>query len=209
MSAGPFAGLPFTVPAKYQGYILLASQQSGIPANVLAAQIQQESGFDPTAVSSTGAEGIAQFEPDTAASNGVNPHDTWSSISGMAKLDAEYQKEFGSLDLALAAYNAGPGAVQNAGNAVPQNNQTPDYVANILKMAGISPGSGGSGTGSGSGSDAFGATESVLANINSPEFWKRVGKGAAAAGIIGVGIWFLVEKQPGSLKPARELVNIK
>lgn len=214
LSGNPFSGLPFSVPGQYQGEILMASQRWGIPANVLAAQLEQESGFDKNAQSSAGAEGIAQFEPGTAAQFGLNPWDPFASIDDMAKLDAQYVRQFGSIDLALAAYNAGPGAVQSAGNQVPAIPQTQQYVNSILEKASLAgpTGSTGSFAGTDTGQSAPGdlsASTSLLGNIVDPEFWKRVGKGAAGAGIVGVGVYFLVSKQPGGFKPIKEIVNAK
>jgi Transglycosylase SLT domain len=207
-----FGGLPFTVPVKYQGFILMASQRWGIPPNVLASQIKQESDFQENVTSSTGAEGIAQFEPGTAASEGVNPWDPASAIDGMAKLDASYVKEFGSIDLALAAYNAGPDAVRRAGNQIPSIAQTENYVRAILSaasQAGPTGATDATGTPPPDTSGAFSGVETLLGNVVNPDFWKRVGKGAAAGGIVIVGVYFLMEKKPGSLKPVKELVNVK
>jgi hypothetical protein len=202
----PFAGLPFQVPAIYQGYILMASQRWGIPANVLAAQLNQESGFNPDATSSAGAEGIAQFEPGTAQSEGVNPWEPSSAIDGMAKLDAQYVQEFGSIDLALAAYNAGPGQIHDG--QIPAIPQTQAYVSRILQMAGEA-GPTGATTEPSSGSGSTASLSTLLTNLDDPTFWKRIGKGAVAAGIVGVGAYFLLEKEPGSMKPVRDLVNMK
>jgi hypothetical protein len=207
--ADPFAGLPFSVPVQYQGIIEMASQSSGIPATVLASQIQAESGFNPNATSSAGAEGIAQFEPATAADNGVNPWDPNSAIPGMAHLDSQYLAQFGSLDLALAAYNAGPGAVTNAGNQIPAIPETQKYVSSILQNAGL-PGP--TGTVPNPADNTTGASTSsilsLLGSVDSPDFWKRIGKGAIGAGLLAGGLFFLVSKQPGTMKPVRELVNI-
>lgn len=209
--ASPFAGLPFSVPPQYQPFVLMSSARWGIPANVLASQIQQESGYDPTATSSAGAEGIAQFEPGTAASLGVNPWNPASAIDGMARLDAQYVRQFGSIDLALAAYNAGPGSIVNG--QIPQNGQTPAYVSKILQMAsqagptGASVTSGLSGTDTGGSS--FPAVGSLLSNLDSSSFWGRIGKGAIAGAVILGGVYFMMEKRPGSFAPVKELVNVK
>lgn len=132
------------VPAQYQGLFQKAAAQYGVPYDMLIAQGNQESGFNPDARSSAGAEGIMQFMPGTAASNDVNPWDPQSAIDGAAKLMSEYYKQFGSWALALAAYNAGPGAVEQAGNAVPNNPQTQQYVKDIMAnsqgTAGQAPG---------------------------------------------------------------------
>jgi cell wall-associated NlpC family hydrolase len=110
-----------------------AATQSGVSASLLAAVAAQESGFDPSAVSSAGAEGIMQLMPGTAASLGVDPFDPAQAISGAAQLLAGYLQAYGgSLPLALAAYNAGPGAVARYGG-VPPYPQTQAYVTDILQ----------------------------------------------------------------------------
>lgn len=209
MTASPFAGLPFTVPATYQGLILLASQRWGVPANVLAAQLHQESGFNENAQSSAGAEGIAQFEPTTAANLGVDPWSPSSAIDGMARLDAQYVRQFGSIDLALAAYNAGPGSIVNG--TIPNIPETQDYVNSILTAAGQAGPTGSTGDPSNpvSSPSTFGEVGTLFSNLLSGTFWTRIGKGALAAGVVGVGVYFLVEKQPGTMKPVRDLVNVK
>lgn len=93
-----------------------------------------ESGFDPSAVSPAGAQGIAQFIPSTAASYGLtDPFDAEAAINAQAHLMSDLMKEFGSPALALAAYNAGPGAVEACG-CVPAYPETTAYVARILAL---------------------------------------------------------------------------
>lgn len=95
-----------------------AAVNAGIDPNLFERQIQQESGFNPNAVSPAGAIGIAQFMPATASSMGVNPWDPVSSLYGAANLMAQLKNQFGgNYAMALAGYNAGPGAVQYAINA--------------------------------------------------------------------------------------------
>jgi hypothetical protein len=196
----PAATLTVPVPAQYQQLVISAATQYGVPVNILAAQIQQESGFDPNATSSAGAEGIAQFEPATAASNGVNPWDPNSAIPGMARLDASYAKTFGSWELALAAYNAGPGAVESAGNAIPNITQTQDYVSSIMSAAGgsgsdpvpsgtVEPTSATSTAASAIG--GFSGIFHVFSTIGSGSFWTRIGKGLLGAVIIVFGLVYL------------------
>ena len=102
----------------HQHFVTLATQGAlnvGLSPNVFVRQINQESSFNPSAVSSAGALGIAQFEPGTAASLGVNPWDPVQSLQGASRLMASYVRQFGGdIAKALAAYNAGPGAVQRA-----------------------------------------------------------------------------------------------
>ncbi len=106
------------VPVASQNYYVGLAQQdaynSGIPANLFVRQIYQESGFRVNAYSGAGAIGIAQFEPATAASLGINPYNPVQSLSGAARLMASYYYHYGSYAMALAAYNAGPGAMNYA-----------------------------------------------------------------------------------------------
>jgi cell wall-associated NlpC family hydrolase len=124
------------VPADLVPLFQSASAQSGVPASLLAAVAKQESGYDPSAVSSAGAEGIMQLMPSTASGLGVNAYDPAQAIDGAAQLLGGYLKNYnGSVALALAAYNAGPGAVAQYGG-VPPYAQTTSYVSNILGMLG-------------------------------------------------------------------------
>lgn len=133
--------VPAFVPARYRKAILAASLRTGVPATLLAAQLESESNFDPTAVSPAGALGIAQFMPSTAASRGLaDPFDPFASIRAQAELMAELIREFGSARLALAAYNAGPGVVGECG-CVPPFAETIAYVARVLALAGGASGS--------------------------------------------------------------------
>lgn len=113
-----------------------ASQTYNIPTIILSALLKQESGFSPSAVSPVGAVGIAQFMPATAKAMGVNPNDPTSAIMGAARyLNNSYQK-YGKMDLALAAYNAGDGAVSMYGNKIPPYKETQNYVKSIMALAG-------------------------------------------------------------------------
>lgn len=125
------------VPAQYVSTIESAAAANGIPFELLAALLSQESGFNPAAVSAAGAQGIAQFMPSTAAGMGINSSDPTQSIDAAAKLIASYASNFGSYANALAAYNAGPAAVVKY-SGVPPYPETQAYVRNILSMAGLS-----------------------------------------------------------------------
>ncbi len=116
--------------ATLDGIFAAASRHSGVPANVLAAVASVESGDDPNAVSASGAEGIMQLMPSTSASLGVDPMDPTQAVEGAARLLASGLKEFGSLDLALAAYNAGSGAVRRHGGNPPYA-ETTAYVRKV------------------------------------------------------------------------------
>jgi soluble lytic murein transglycosylase-like protein len=95
-----------------------------------------ESNFNPYAVSAAGAQGIAQFMPGTAVSYGLeDPFDAPAAIDAQAHLMSELLREFGSVPLALAAYNAGPAPVA-ACHCVPQIPETQAYVARILGLLG-------------------------------------------------------------------------
>jgi hypothetical protein len=120
----------------YAAQIEAASQKYGVPAPLIAAVIKQESGFQANAHSSANAMGLMQMIPSTAASMGVtNPYDPNQSIDGGTKYLAGLIKEFnGNIPLALAGYNAGPGAVKKAGNQVPNIPETKNYVSSIMTM---------------------------------------------------------------------------
>ncbi|HZV49916.1 MAG TPA: lytic transglycosylase domain-containing protein [Candidatus Dormibacteraeota bacterium] len=134
-------------PRRYAALIEQASATWGVPDSILSALLEQESGFNPSAVSPAGAEGIAQFLPSTASGLGVDPWDPASAIPGAARLLASYYQRFGSWDLALAAYNAGPAAVASA-HGVPPIPETQNYVASILAKAAAAPTAVGSAAGS-------------------------------------------------------------
>jgi cell wall-associated NlpC family hydrolase len=109
-----------------------ASVRNGLPNGLLAAVAKAESGFDPDVVSPAGAQGLMQLMPATARGLGVNAFDPAQAIDGAAKLLRSNLKEFGSVPLALAAYNAGAGAVHRYGG-VPPYAETQTYVARVQK----------------------------------------------------------------------------
>jgi hypothetical protein len=133
---GPGAGLPSFVPARFRGPIERAASRWNVSAGLLAAQLMAESNFNPFAVSSAGAQGIAQFMPGTAASYGLqDPFDAPAAIDAQAHLMSDLLRQFGSVSLALAAYNAGPAPVA-ACQCVPDIPETQAYVARILGLMG-------------------------------------------------------------------------
>jgi soluble lytic murein transglycosylase-like protein len=107
-----------------------------VEPSLLAGLIQQESGFNPSARSGAGALGLTQLMPGTAASLGVaEPLDPAQSIEGGARYLSQLLAQFGGNTTdALAAYNAGPGAVQQYGG-VPPYAETQQYVADVLGNA--------------------------------------------------------------------------
>jgi soluble lytic murein transglycosylase-like protein len=125
-----------TGSAPYDDLVTSAAQRNGIDPALLHGLIQQESGFDPSATSGAGAQGLCQLMPGTAASLGVsNPLDPTQSIEGGARYLKQQLDAFGGdPQLALAAYNAGPGAVRRYGG-VPPYAETQAYVQKVMGYA--------------------------------------------------------------------------
>jgi soluble lytic murein transglycosylase-like protein len=120
----------------YEPLIAQAAARYGLDPAILHGLIQQESDFDPAARSSSGALGLTQLMPGTAASLGVTePLDPAQSIEGGARYLSEQLQRFGgNVPDAIAAYNAGPGAVQSYGG-VPPYPETQEYVTKVLSYA--------------------------------------------------------------------------
>jgi hypothetical protein len=128
--------MPAFVPARYAPTIARAATRWNVSAALLAAQLYAESGFNPFAVSGAGAQGIAQFMPGTARQYGLrDPFDAVHAIDAQAHLMRDLLRRFGSVPLALAAYNAGEGAVARCG-CIPPYPETVGYVARILGLLG-------------------------------------------------------------------------
>jgi hypothetical protein len=128
--------VPSFVPERFHDAIVRASQRWNVGAALLSAQIYAESNFNPFAQSPAGAQGIAQFMPGTAASLGLsNPFDPEEAIDAQAHLMRDLLRRFGSVPLALAAYNAGAGAVERYGG-IPPFPETRAYVMKILGLLG-------------------------------------------------------------------------
>jgi soluble lytic murein transglycosylase-like protein len=140
--------VPGFVPPQYAPILARAAQRWNVAAALLAAQLYVESNFNPFAVSRAGALGIAQFMPGTAAGLGLeDPFDPARAIDAQAHLMRDLLRRFGSVPLALAAYNAGPAAVAACG-CVPPFPETEGYVARIIGlMAGAGQPIAGSGGG--------------------------------------------------------------
>ena len=122
------AGVP------YADLFTRAGNRYGIDPSILAAMANQESGFNAGAVSSAGAQGLMQFMPATAQGLGVNPLDPSSAVDGAARYLSSLKQQFGSTDLALAAYNAGPGNVSRYGG-IPPFAETQNYVSAVTRKA--------------------------------------------------------------------------
>ncbi|MFT3865955.1 MAG: lytic transglycosylase domain-containing protein [Solirubrobacterales bacterium] len=120
----------------YQSIIEEACAKYGIEPSLLAGLIEQESHFQADVGSGAGAQGLTELMPETAASLGVtDPHDPTQSIFGGARLLSEKLAEFGGdKELALAAYNAGSGAVQQY-DGIPPYPETQEYVKKVLGYA--------------------------------------------------------------------------
>ena len=128
-----------------EALIQRAAQENGLDPEQLRALIGIESGGDPNAVSPKGAMGMMQLMPGTAREMGVtDPNDPEQNINGGAKYFRQQVDRFGDPELAAAAYNAGPGAVQKYGG-VPPYSETQDYVKKFrdrMSRAGMAPGVG-------------------------------------------------------------------
>lgn len=113
--------------------MVTAACEAGIPVNLFDSLVLQESQYDPSARSHAGAIGMAQLMPGTAQYLGVNnPWEVSANLRGGARYLREQLDAFGSWHLALAAYNAGPGAVRKYGG-VPPYRETMGYVGAVLR----------------------------------------------------------------------------
>jgi len=125
-AGGTLAGVP------YAELFQQAGARHGLDPALLAAVAGVESGYDPAAVSHAGAQGLMQLMPGTAAGLGVtDSFDPAQAVDGAARLLAGHLRRFGSTELALAAYNAGPGAVSRFGG-IPPYPETQAYVPKVL-----------------------------------------------------------------------------
>ena len=130
-----YAGAIPSYRGKYKGQYLSAAKEAaarhGIPEDLFLRLVQQESGWNPNAKSHAGALGLAQLMPGTAAKLGVNPRDPHQNLDGGARYLRMMYNRFRSWRLALAAYNAGPEAVEKHGG-IPPYRETKNYVRAIL-----------------------------------------------------------------------------
>ncbi|MFA9446418.1 lytic transglycosylase domain-containing protein [Egicoccus sp. AB-alg6-2] len=121
----PAAGRPWA------GAIQQAATEAGVDPALLAALVRHESNFDPAVRSHAGAIGLAQLMPGTAAGLGVDPTDPMDNLRGGARYLKQQLDRFGSAELALAAYNAGPNRVAEAGG-IPRISETQNYVRRVI-----------------------------------------------------------------------------
>ncbi|MCW2537695.1 MAG: Lytic murein transglycosylase [Modestobacter sp.] len=126
--SGGLAGVP------YADLFTQAGAKHGVSPALLAAVAKTESNFNSSAVSPAGARGLMQFMPATAAGLGVDAGNPASAIDGAARYLSSLTEQFGSTDLALAAYNSGPGTVQRFGG-IPPYPETQDYVRKVNDAA--------------------------------------------------------------------------
>jgi len=118
--------------ARFLAFVRAAELRHALPAGLLDALVAVESAYRPDVISRAGAMGLAQLMPATARSLDVfDPFDVRANLDGGARFLKAMLDKFGSVTLALAAYNAGPGAVLRAGG-IPANAETPLYVRKVL-----------------------------------------------------------------------------
>lgn len=135
-SGAPPAGTLTDLPNGLRGLIDEAARRYGLDPALVAGVIQTESGFNPRAQSGAGAKGLMQLMDATARGLGVSdPFDPVQNVMGGARLLRQLLDRYGDVRLALAAYNAGPGAVDRYGG-VPPYAETQRYVPTVLAAAG-------------------------------------------------------------------------
>ena len=142
-SAASSSAVWSTGNARVDNLIRYYGKQYGVDPFLIYCTMSQESSFVSGATSPKGAQGLMQLMPGTAARYGVtNPYDTAQSIMGGTRYLKDLLKMFnGRVDLALAGYNAGEGAVMKYGNNIPPYNETRNYVKLILKRYSNKPAS--------------------------------------------------------------------
>lgn len=121
-----------SIPERYAPVVAQLAARYDLSPALIEALVWQESRWRESAVSPAGARGLAQLMPGTARELGVNPHDPVANLEGGARYLRQQLDRFGgNVELALAAYNAGPGRVMRAGG-IPPIAETQDYVARIM-----------------------------------------------------------------------------
>jgi len=134
---------------QYKAYAKQRAEAMGVPWQLYERQIQQESGWNQSALSPKGARGLGQLMPGTAKQLGVDSNDWRQNIDGSLDYLKQQYDTFGSWRLALAAYNAGPGNVRKYGGDVPPFEETRNYVNLIMGDGDLPRGRSTGATGSG------------------------------------------------------------
>ncbi|MCB1406719.1 MAG: lytic transglycosylase domain-containing protein [Rhodobacteraceae bacterium] len=129
--AAPIAAYDGSRQSEFLPVARSAAERHGVPVDLFLRLVNQESRWNPAAISSAGARGLAQLMPETAARLGVNPDDPHQNLDGGARYLRMMYDRFGDWRLALAAYNAGPGAVERH-NGVPPYDETTQYVRIVM-----------------------------------------------------------------------------
>lgn len=179
-----YGDMSTSLSSPYDAYFEEAARTYNVPVALLLAMGKAESDYNPNAVSPVGAVGIMQLMPATAASLGVsNPYDPRENIMGGAKYVAQNLETFKNypncVELAVAAYNAGPGAVMRAGYQVPHNGETEYYVEKVMGYVTVlQSGSGGVGSGDtdGTGNEYEMLKNAVSENLDSFFAWSATGE---------------------------------
>lgn len=127
---------PFPIPdvvneGSYYQMAIRMAEEYDIPKQLFFNLVTAESNWDPVIVSPRGAIGLAQLMPGTAEELGVDPWDALENLDGGARYLSQQYRRFGTWELALAAYNAGPGAVSRY-DGIPPYAETEEYVKKIL-----------------------------------------------------------------------------
>lgn len=120
-------------PERFHAYALSVAEKYEIPSEIFFNLITTESNWNPVVTSPRGAIGLAQLMPRTALELDVNPWNAQQNLEGGARYLRQQHDRFGSWELALAAYNAGPGAVEKYGG-IPPYKETQEYVRKILDL---------------------------------------------------------------------------
>jgi len=128
---------PFPIPdvvneGSYYQMAIRMAEEYGIPKQLFFNLVTAESNWDPVIVSPRGAIGLAQLMPGTAEELGVDPWDALENLDGGARYLSQQYRMFGTWELALAAYNAGPGTVARY-DGIPPYAETEEYVKKIME----------------------------------------------------------------------------
>lgn len=132
----PVAAATAVSSDRFARLVAHAAAETGLPAGLLHAVVRTESNYDPFAVSPKGAVGLMQLMPDTARQYGVtDARDPAANLLGGARYLRDLLDQFNNdLSVALAAYNAGPGAVMRSGGKIPPFGETRRYVPKVLDL---------------------------------------------------------------------------